>query len=244
MTPLRAALADVGRINDFFRVEPDAPGEDWESISRLWRDPRLLALAVARTRDRMAGAAGCAERDVEWRVAASVMYQGLASRLLSPLVGAAVCHGRLPDARALSWRFPPSGSQALALAAEAEVGIGADRPGGVAEAVHRHALLGVLAPVHAALREQGRIAPLLLWGNAASSLAGTARALAEARPGAAEDAFAVAQYLLDRAPLRGLGSFAADPRAGFSRMTCCLYYRVPGAGKCGDCCLVGRGGNE
>ena len=44
-------------------------------------------------------------------------------------------------------------------------------------------------------------------------------------------------------PLAGLGEFVEEPShptgVGFARRTCCLFYRVPGGGTCGDCVLNG-----
>jgi FhuF-like iron-sulfur protein len=49
--------------------------------------------------------------------------------------------------------------------------------------------------------------------------------------------------------LRDTGQFAgADRFAGaglsFRRRSCCLYYRVPGGGLCGDCTLGGPLGGD
>jgi ferric iron reductase protein FhuF len=44
--------------------------------------------------------------------------------------------------------------------------------------------------------------------------------------------------LLSTAPMSGTGSLSVG--WGFRRRSCCLYYRVPGGGICGDCVLVGR----
>jgi ferric iron reductase protein FhuF len=47
--------------------------------------------------------------------------------------------------------------------------------------------------------------------------------------------------VLEHEPFAGFGRFVADPGhpsgIGFARTTCCLYYRVPGGGKCADCVL-------
>ena len=48
----------------------------------------------------------------------------------------------------------------------------------------------------------------------------------------------LATGMLARPPLRGVGEYGPDRR--FRRRSCCLLYRVPGAGLCGDCILAGR----
>ncbi|WP_250213408.1 (2Fe-2S)-binding protein [Acrocarpospora catenulata] len=44
---------------------------------------------------------------------------------------------------------------------------------------------------------------------------------------------------LELGRLRGTGRFAGEPF--FVRRSCCLYYRVPGGGTCGDCVLAQSG---
>jgi hypothetical protein len=75
-----------------------------------------------------------------------------------------------------------------------------------------------------------KLADGLVWGNAASALAGSLN-VGPAGGGRA----ALVRALLAREPLAGAGSFGAD---GFVRNNCCLYYRVPGGGMCGDCGLL------
>jgi ferric iron reductase protein FhuF len=89
------------------------------------------------------------------------------------------------------------------------------------------------------------VAPGLLWGNAASALAGTLRVLYAwclgegARPGAAARAVALVGELMADPLLRDAGGLrAGGPGApAYTRRSCCLYYRVPGGGLCGDCAL-------
>lgn len=100
-----------------------------------------------------------------------------------------------------------------------------------AEQVHREVLLANLAPLGTAVRAITPVAERLLWGNAASALVGTLRVL-RGQPGAAHATVAaVARQLLAREPLAGSSTWSP----AFRRTTCCLYYRVPGGGLCGDC---------
>nr|BFD81381.1 hypothetical protein StreXyl84_07820 [Streptomyces sp. Xyl84] len=109
----------------------------------------------------------------------------------------------------------------------------------VATAVARAVLHAHLEPLAAALRARYRLAPGLLRGNAASALAATARqvrgwARQDGRPGAGDLAHDLAVRLLAHPALAGAGTLGAT---GFRRRSCCLYYRVPGGGVCGDCCF-------
>ncbi|MDA0563464.1 (2Fe-2S)-binding protein [Streptomonospora sp. S1-112] len=238
---LRRALDDAGGVNPFFAV-PDAPDlQEWAPLPDLWRRPDRLAAEVHAVRVRLA--AGRPLAVVEVRVAASLLFQSLASRLLSPAAATALSHGLLAPPHALRWRPAHPAGLALALDPGARPEeLGRPRPQAAAEALARHVVAGALVPAADALRAQVRLAPRLLYGNAASSLAGTVLALAGARPRLAGDALALGRALLARPPLAGLGSFTATAASAtaFTRTTCCLYYRLPGGGYCGDCAVAAR----
>ncbi|MEW2164674.1 (2Fe-2S)-binding protein [Streptomyces sp. NPDC007084] len=166
----------------------------------------------------------------EPRVAASVAQQGLAARLWSIALGSAVVYGRLPDLdpELLHWD-PDAGAPDDLWLAEVRA-----RPVADLDAMVR---AGHLVPLNAALRSRYRVAPALLWGNAGSALAGAVRqldrwALAHGRPEAGERAGTLAAGLFAHPDLAG----TLDPRT-LRRRSCCLYYRVPGGGVCGDCCF-------
>ncbi|MBB5430657.1 (2Fe-2S)-binding protein [Nocardiopsis composta] len=236
---LRRALDDIARINPFFEV-PALPAGQVRPLADLWRDPDYLDAQVAAVRARLAERARIAPQRVEARVAASLFFQGAAARLLSPAVASVLCHGVLADPDSLGWRTDAFGSLAPARTGERAHAVA---PGGGAAALHRHVLTAVLDPMAGAVRARVPVASRLLWGDAASALAGAVQALAAARPGAAEAASRTGAELLAGPPLAGLGG-PAEPGAGmaesFVRTTCCLYYRLPGFGKCGDCALHGR----
>ncbi len=107
-------------------------------------------------------------------------------------------------------------------------------------------LHGHLEPLSAALRTRHRVAPALLRGNAASALAAAAREITRrARPDAAARATpwpaTSSPTLLAYAGPSPTPIPALKHRTGtlpFRRRSCCLYYRVPGGGVCGDCCFV------
>ncbi|MEU6477427.1 (2Fe-2S)-binding protein [Streptomyces sp. NPDC047017] len=173
-------------------------------------------------------------RAPEARVAASVAHLGLAARLWSAALGCAVLYGRVPGLDPCLLRWDPAGSAPddLWLTRVRTVPANADT---LAATV----LLGHLEPLAAALRARYRLAPGLLRGNAASALAGAARqaerwARDEGRPETGERARELAARLLGHPLLAGAGTLGPG---GFRRRSCCLYYRVPGGGVCGDCCF-------
>src|SRR5439155_14256063 len=93
-----------------------------------------------------------------------------------------------------------------------------------------------LGAVIGAVRAAVPVAAGLLWGNVASGLAGALRALDGAVP--LPRRAATGRALLDHGPLRGSGTLAVrGGRLAFRRRSCCLFYRLPGGGLCGDCPL-------
>ncbi|MGX1273677.1 hypothetical protein RKD18_006871 [Streptomyces phaeoluteigriseus] len=174
-------------------------------------------------------------RAPEPRVAASVAQQGLAARLWSVALGCAVLYDRQPDLAPALLRWDPDGSAPDDLWLT-EVRVRPPDSEGLAATV----LQGHLEPLAAALRARHRLAPGLLRGNAASALAGAARQLdawarAQGRPDIAARSRALTAELLAHPLLAGTGILTGT---AFRRRSCCLYYRVPGGGICGDCCFV------
>ena len=174
-------------------------------------------------------------RAPEPRIAASVAQQGLAARLWSVALGCAALYDRVPDLdpRLLRWDPDAGAPDDLWLT---EVRPLPAAPATLADVVLR----GHLEPLTAALRARYRVAKGLLWGNAASALAGAARQLdqwarANGRTDAAATARALTAELLAHPLLAGTGTLTG---VAFRRRSCCLYYRVPGGGVCGDCCFT------
>src|SRR5262249_33805929 len=98
---------------------------------------------------------------------------------------------------------------------------------------------GHLTPLLGAVRATAPVAPALLWGNVASGLAGALRGIARSGEAPPEDCYATGVALLDHGPLRDSGVLTLhNGGLSFRRRTCCLYYRLPDGGLCGDCALV------
>ncbi|MGH3913639.1 MAG: (2Fe-2S)-binding protein [Pseudonocardiaceae bacterium] len=167
----------------------------------------------------------------ERRVAVSLLFQGIAARLWSVIIGCAEA-GIVPDLDPLHlswWRASPLGLRVDRLAGWAPAGEVEH-----AELAGHTVIQANLRPLAAALRGEVRIAEGLLWGNAASALVGAVRV---ADGGAHRRALAVA--LLNREPLRD--TTITIPGKGpltIRRRSCCLYYRAPRGGLCADCALA------
>lgn len=233
-TVVRTALIDAASLGPFFAVSVD-PAEEadpaWRPFTALWRTPELLDGLVAAYARRL----GTGEE----RVAASILFQGLAARLWSPVVASAAAHGIVPDLSSLHWRWAPGAPVALWLAEPAGWPAG-DREARV-EAAHRTVVRDHLAPLRDALRRTVR-SDGLMWGNVAAALAGIRHA-GTVRPELARPITELVEALLVRPPLTGTGELvrpvADRPERFFVRRSCCLYYRVPpGGDKCGDCVLI------
>ncbi|MFF5013000.1 (2Fe-2S)-binding protein [Streptomyces sp. NPDC001165] len=174
-------------------------------------------------------------RTTEPRVAASISQQGLAARLWSPALACAALYGLLPDLdpRLLRWDAAATAPDDLWLT---EV-----RPlPGDAATLADTVLHGHLEPLGETLRSRYGVAAGLLWGNAASALAGAARELdrwarARDRTEVADRARRLTGELFAHPLLRTTGTRSGT---AFRRRSCCLYYRVPGGGVCGDCCFT------
>jgi ferric iron reductase protein FhuF len=185
----------------------------------------------------------------EPRVAASLFFQGYASRLLSPPLACLAANGCIPGiaANQLRWRHPED--QMIELGLTADGGwAGSDRrliEQLVAASFEEH-----LQPLADALRRRVRISAGLLTGNAASALV-SGLALLAGRLG--PDWRSLAAHALAQPALRDSGSLGGSAGHGsspghgyggdavFVRRSCCLYYRVAGGGLCADCPLAARG---
>jgi hypothetical protein len=247
---LPALLADVARIGPFFTVAtgPAPAGGGWVTLRALATPMDAAEPGAEADPVRVRIAAVGAALGTDRRVAASTAFQGLAAQVVSPLFAAVAVHGVLPVpaapgavsadgiARALHWRPGGAGPWLWWAGAGAVVPGSADLLADV--------LTGLLTPLVAAVRARASVSPRVLWGDAASAVAAARRVVSAARPGSAGRATAVAGRLLAAPPLAATAALGApeppDATWTFRRRSCCLYYRVPGGGVCGDCVLGDR----
>lgn len=213
-----AALSDVGA---YFAVGTGPVDDGWRPVAHLYTDAALLEGIVGRVQARMDAA--------EQRVAASTLFLGFAARLWSIGLGALAGHRLLPDLAPEHLLFREAGGQ-IRLHIERPV---AWRGDDVEPMLADMVLEWHLARLTAALRRLGPISAKLLRGNAASALLGAARVFdRDATPG---PGWQLARRLCADERLSDAIVFSD---AGYRRTSCCLYYRVPGGGLCGDCVLT------
>lgn len=235
------ALAAAAQLGPFFVLETDPPPTSVADGAPPWRPFTDLTDDSATTNARIdAIRAGIAERgrlaidDVPRRAAASLAHLGLASRLISPSLGAALLGGVVPDLRGLWWR-DVLGPVPMTLPAPQGSAVDAADPAAVAAALSSGLADGPIAKLTAAIGAEGGVSLRLLWGNVASATAGAVKMFAAASPPHAGIAYEVGRRMVGQVPLTDSGNFTGT---AFRRSTCCLYYKVPGGGYCGDCVLL------
>jgi len=242
------ALASAAGAGPYFALEPWAEGAGWQPASLLVSDPAVLTARVAHARAVIAGRAGLAPAEVAERVAASIVFLGLAARLVSPSLGAAVLGGLVPYLTLdnLWWRPVDGGPLPLAAGPVTGREIGDAASGSqlddAAALLSERCVQGMAGPVAGAFQALFRLSSLVLRGNVASALAGAAGTLADSFPDRAETAGQLTARVLALGPLQGSGALVqpdpSKPRRFLVRRSCCLYYRVPGGETCGDCLLT------
>lgn len=229
-------LDDVGAVGGFFALRSGEPPRQPETVpfARVYAGLRDGSDALRFRVEKVAARLGAPEA----RIAVSVAQLGLAARLWSVALGCAAVHGAVPDLDPdrLRWAADGTSPDDLWLT-------GATATHTPASATLRAVVQDAhLAPLHDALRARYRVSARLLWGNAGSALAGAVRELDAwarrvDRPDVAERARALAAELFAHADLRGTGTLTGT---SFRRRSCCLYYRCPNGGVCGDCCFGDR----
>lgn len=243
------SLTDLGGF--FTLAAPPGPGTDavpWEQVlSRPVLEERFAAVRSA-----LASSSGLPEEAVDPKVAVSATQVGLASRLWSVALGAAVLHGRVPDLSSANLVASP--------VHRGQVPLGVRDPGAgyavssTEEAAARIAQVvadDALAALDGACAQAGRTPRRVLTSNSTSALVGGARVLAARRPEHADEAWALARALLRHTSVaaggaavdpttlpEGVGGNMQRPDEAFLRSGCCVFYRLPGHGLCPDCVLA------
>lgn len=246
------ALAALGSLGGFFTlVGPPPAGSDALPWPEVLAEDALTA-RFASVRSALAGSTGMAVDEVDPKVAVSATQVGLASRLWSVALGAAVLEGWLPDLGSASLVASPVHRGAVPLGvADPAQGYAVPSLPEAADAIAGTVVQDSLAALHAACASAGRTPDRVLVSNSTSALVGAARVLASHRPDRGADAWALARLLLahpavaaggevvspDALPA-GVGGAMQTTEEAFLRSGCCVFYRLPGHGLCPDCVLA------
>lgn len=256
--PAAGLAAGLAALGPFFAVEVHDPGSGcpgpWRPARELLASPGPLNTRITQVRAGLAAAACRPPETIEWRVAASVAQLGLAARLISPALGAAVLGAGLDiDLNLARWIPGAGGPFRLSLPQAAFVAAGPPAPAGgigpplspAAAGLAAQPVLRLLAGPIRALVEMTALRPVsrrVLWGNVASAVNGAAAMIAAAWPARAAGAAAASSVLLGSPALAG--RYTGQPVTSFRRCSCCLIYRIAGQAQrayCGDCVLAGPG---
>lgn len=230
-TDVRDALARASLVGPYFESAAET-GEGWRPLRGLIDDPGTLAARVAFARDFLSQRTGS---EIELRACASINSLGVLSRLVAPALATACLDGVVPALRVADVWWQPVDGGPLPVAFTGTSGVEVDDAGRAAAAL-TGVIEAVARPVLEAYRANFGVSPHTLWGNLASALNGAAGMLPR---DTAINPRATIAILLQSGPLRDAGRY--EPYAGrewFVRNNCCLFYRVPAGGKCGDCVLV------
>jgi FhuF 2Fe-2S C-terminal domain len=209
-------LSEVASYGGLFALTVGGGAARWRPIGQSYADgyADLIGATIRRY------------RTTEWRIGASLVHLGHAARLWSPVLACALGHGVIPDLTGL--QRADDGAQ---LRLPEPIG---ERLAPSPELLYRAVVQHHMEPLEAGLRV--KMAPGLLSGNIASALVGASKALLSARPDLRQSIVGITHSLLGTGRLAGSGAITSGD-LDFRRRSCCLFYRIPDGGKCGDCPL-------
>lgn len=204
------------------------PVAPWLSLVELADDPVAVRSRISAVAGALAASAGLPIEAIELRVAGSLAHLGIAARLLSPVIAAAVHSGRLGivDLEQVWWQPKLGGPFPLSLPTECDSAPLSGLPIWLSD--------GPVGALVAAFAGAASVSRELLWGNVASVLIGALDQL-DRRGTANEGVERVRSEVLSMQPLRD--KISATSR-GWRRASCCLLYRISStvpAPICGDC---------
>ncbi|MCF6385742.1 (2Fe-2S)-binding protein [Mycobacterium sp. MBM] len=230
MSTATDVLEDLARMGGYFALPP--AGSDAAQYPQLATTESVTRFVDA-TRTAIATSVRIPGDRVEARVAASSFHLGVAARLLSPMIAGALCHRAIPVLTADNLFFTAPDHAPVFAVADVDMRSAPD----TASAAHTisAALAELFDPLHVSLRNVAALSAHVSTGNLASAANGAVTVLAMTRPDVEPAGRALIAALLAEAPLAGAGRIEHQT---FTRRSCCLFYKVPGAGLCGDCVIT------
>ncbi len=224
------ALPALPRLGGYFALTPrdDADAAELAQLAA----PETTRWFVAATRAAIAASMAVDVESIPVRVAASSFLLGVAARLLSPLVGSALCHQRIPILLPDNVFYRVGGHHP-------DFRTTVDELRDIEDPTAAGAAICALLPdlfdsLHHTLRAVTGLPTRVAVGNLTSAANGAVTVLAMTRPDLEAAGRDLVAALIRHAPLRDTGDFG---RGTFTRHSCCLFYQAPGGGLCGDCVL-------
>lgn len=236
---VRTALVSAGEIGPYFAVEFAASQGEWCAVADLWTRAGCLSERVNTACEYLSSRTNT---EVDLRASASISSLGFMSRLVSPALATACLAGVIPrlDPRQMYWRPALGGPVRIAIATA--TGTTVETATEAAAQLEHDVLLPCVEPVLAAYSREFKLSKRVLRGNVASALAGAAGMLVRAGTALNLDPVEVVRSMLALPSLTDTGHYERpfDDRADrfFVRHNCCMFYRVPGGGTCGECVLT------
>jgi ferric iron reductase protein FhuF len=242
VTDAFAALRAAAEFGPYFAVDLTRDSPQWIPYIRLTGDPAVLRERVSAVRAVLAHRSRLEVDAVPVRVVASLHSLALAARLVAPPLAAAVLASVVPELTVAAIGWQPTDGGPVPMVFEPVGATVAAGPDELAVALHDAVVVTAVEPLVRAFHEVFRMSPKVLWGNVSSAIAGAATMLATARPELGDRAVAIAGRLVRHGVLAGYGDYVrpwpGEAHRFFVRDNCCLFYRIPGGGICGDCVLV------
>lgn len=241
-----AALEQAALAGPYFAITRDADELLWRPMRDLL-EPAVLTENVDQVRRVLHERTQVPMADVDVRAAASTHALGLASRLVAPTLAAATLGGHVPELRLADLRWQRVADGPVPVGVVAATGTDVATIPAAAAAMHRDVIDAAVAPLVSAFQATFALSPQVLWGNVASALAGAATMIGRSGRQARFDPRQVARHVTATGALTGMGTWtypttrtATRTSDGlvFRRNNCCLFYKIPGGGKCGDCVLI------
>jgi hypothetical protein len=231
-----AVLLDVGQLGGFFAVETSLGSQPWDPMAALVDGSAALGAQIARVQAALAAPSGIVPDAVERRVAASIMQQSLMAWLVSPALAGAAIAGWVPRMQLARMWWQPTQPSPTPIALPDPNGQEARTSEQLAQLISVLVIDEAVADLVTAIELETQLSPHISWGNVASSLVGATTVLSRQRPDVAAAAAAICRGVLRTHLLSDAGDF--EPSGRFRRNSCCLYYRLPHGGLCGDCVLA------
>jgi len=246
---VRAAVsylrAEVGELAPHVQVGSAPEDGEWIDCAELVHDGGWLEMVIRSTGLRLG-----TDDPV---VAASLFVQNYSYRVLTLAIACLTTAGLVPDSSASSMSISLRDGRPAIVGYPKPVALVVSEPGAEISAaleeprtlsnvlgfVAARALTEHIAMLIDSTRQRIRVGARLLWGNVAASSAVAFRTM-EGCLGPWVQPLGERYFELCPAELKGLGSFLALEHAGrrgwyWERTNCCLYDRLPGDIRCGDC---------
>ena len=235
----RQTLQAVAQIGDFFNLVQPEP--DGIPLRQLIESNGVYEERIAGTTRTLSRLLGAEPEQLPRRAVASLVFLGLAARLVAPALASAALYGLVPELTLDSTTMAelPDGRVVLRLTAFATLNDEPSTdPANLADLISRQLMQGPIRQLVTTFAARDALHPRLLWGNVASTVASSAPLVTQHHAGYANTIQELTAGLLSTQELAECGTVSRDRETlHFQRQSCCLYYKFSRAGTCGDCPL-------